>query len=96
MQKGTDQAPNLPTYQELFGEDTSDEDGVEHGREQSGTDGKKRKIRRVRLTEKQKIEIAIHSQKNPLLNQKDLIEWSHHEFSLEVSKAAMSKIFSVC
>jgi hypothetical protein len=33
MQKGTEQAPNLPTYQELFGEDTSDEDGVEHGRE---------------------------------------------------------------
>jgi hypothetical protein len=35
----------------------------------------------------------FHSQKNPLLNQKDLIEWRQHEFSLEVSKAAMSKLF---
>ena len=63
MQKATDQARNHPTYKELFGEDASEEDELEHGSEQSGTDGKRRKICRVRLTEKQKIEIALHSQK---------------------------------
>ena len=43
MQKATDQARNHPTYKELFGEDASEEDELEHGSEQSGTDGKRRK-----------------------------------------------------
>ena len=54
MQKATDQAQNHPTYKELFGEDASEEDELKHGSEQSGTDGKRRKICRVRLTESQR------------------------------------------
>jgi hypothetical protein len=43
MQK--EQAPNPPvTRTDIFGDDTSDEDEVEHDREQSGTDGKKKRF----------------------------------------------------
>ena len=55
------------TRPDIFGaNDTSDED-VDHTAE---TGGRKRKIRRVRLSEKKRIEIALHSQNNPLLSQK--------------------------
>ncbi len=85
----------LDTHAEIFGEDdTSDGDQEEHT-SRTGTDGKKRKIRRARFTEKEKIEIVFHSQKNPLLSQKDLIEWSERKFDMEkpLFKAAMSKWF---
>ena len=96
MQKLTEQAPNPPiTRSDIFGaDDTSDEDVVKHSGE-PGTDRKKRKIKRMRLTQQQKIDIALHSHKNPQLTQQDLIAWSRHKFSLEdpVSKGAMSALF---
>ena len=96
MQKSTEQAPNPPiTRSDIFGaDDTSDEDVVKHSGE-PGTDRKKRKIKRTRLTEQQKIDITLHSHKNPQLTQQDLIAWSKHKFSLQdpVSKGAMSALF---
>ena len=49
---------------------------------------------RVRLSEKEKISIALHSQQNPHLSQQDMIKWSFHKFGMEkeVSKAAMSRL----
>ena len=61
MEKSPDEVLNLPKYTsaDIFG-DASDEDEAEHAlAEETGTDGKKRKlVERVRLTEQQKIEIA--------------------------------------
>ena len=95
MQKSTEQAPNPPiTRSDIFGaDDTSDEDVVKHSGE-PGTDRKRRKLKRMRLTEQQKIDIALHSHKNPQLTQQDLIAWSKHKFSLQdpVSKGAMSAL----
>ncbi len=53
-------------------------------------------MERVRLSEKQKIDIALHSHKNPRMTQQDLIEWSQHQFSLEIriSKGAMCKLYN--
>jgi hypothetical protein len=51
------------TRAEIFGEDdASDGDQAEHT-SRTRTDGKKTKIRRALLTEKEKIEIVLHSQK---------------------------------
>jgi hypothetical protein len=61
MQKSTEQALNFPlTRTNIFGDNASDEDEVEHDRVETGTDGKKREIQRVRLSKKEKIEIALH------------------------------------
>ena len=95
MEKSPDEELNLPKYTsaDIFG-DASDEDEEEHA-EETGTDGKKRKlIQRVWLTEQQKIEIAQHSHENPLMNQQELIDWSYRKFDLKksLSKGAMSNL----
>jgi hypothetical protein len=79
MEKSSGEVLNLwkYTHTDIFGDDdtnhTSGEDEEERTVE-TGTDGKRRKLQRVRLTEQEKIEIAQYSQKNPLLNQRELIE----------------------
>ena len=92
MQKSTQQAPNPPiTRSDIFGaDDTSDEDVVKHSGE-PGTDRKRRKLKRMRLTEQQKIDITLHSHKNPQLTQQDLIAWSKHKFSLQDPVSSKAK-----
>lgn len=77
----SDEAPKCSvTHSDVFG--TSSDDELQH-EEEAGSDGNKGKKKRVRLSAEEKIEIVQHSQKNPRLTQKDLIEWSHHKFGRE-------------
>ena len=64
-------------------DDTSD-DVEEHGAK-TGTDGKKGKTPRVRLTLEEKIMLVRHSWENPLLTRKELMVWSQKQFAKEKS-----------
>jgi hypothetical protein len=63
-------------------DDTGDVD--QHGVE-TGTDGKKGKKRRVRLTLKEKIMLVRHSWENPRLTHRKLMVWSQNQFGKEKS-----------
>ena len=76
---------NVPKYKhtDIFGdEDSSDEDEEENTWE-SVKDVKKRKLQRVRVMEQEKIDMALHSHKNPMLSQNELTEWNQHIFVIK-------------
>jgi hypothetical protein len=79
MQRPTDvfEFPDDPN------DDTSD-DVEEHGAE-TGTDGKKGKTPRVRLTLEEKIMLVRHSWGNPGLTRKELMVWSQKQFAKQKS-----------
>ena len=80
-----DEVLNLPKYTsaEIFGKDDASDEDEEDPAVETESDGKKRKIvERSRHTEQQKFDIAQHSHENPLLSQKELIEWSLCKFDM--------------
>jgi hypothetical protein len=97
MQKSTKKAQH-PSHTrnyvfEFRADDPNDDTGdvvEEHGAE-TGTDGKKGKTPRVRLTLEEKIMLVLHSRENPLLTHKELIVWSQKQFAgTETSQLTLS------
>ena len=87
MQKSTKKAHKINDVFEFRADDPNDETGddvEEHGAE-TGTDGKKGKTPRVRLTLQEKIMRVRYSRENPLLTRKELMVWSQKQFAKEKS-----------
>ena len=96
MQKSTKKAHKINDVFEIRADDPNDDtsDDVEEHGAKTGTDGKKGKTPRVRLTLEEKIMLVRHSWENPLLTHQELMVWSQKQFAKEksVSQQTISRI----